>query len=113
MTGSAVDGALSRDDHRVVGCSAQRTNWTDLQFREGGINVEVENRGGSRTSLRRGRSYLGLCATKPGARVLRTACLHRTAGQERRAGGTVRKPDGGDLCAARDHQCGLLDSPAK
>src|SRR5258708_2739481 len=63
-------------------------------------NVEVENRGGSRLSLRGGRSHLGLCAAGPGARVLRVARLHGAAREARCAGGAFAEPGGADLPAA-------------
>src|SRR5712671_2948504 len=80
---------------------------------QGGFYVEMENRGGSRISLRGGRSDLGLCAAEPGARVLRVARVHCAARKAGCAGRAFRQPDSGDLRAAWNHQRGLLDSAAK
>src|SRR5258708_30792336 len=55
-------------------------------------NVEVENRGGSRLSLRGGRRHFGPCAAEPGAPGLPGARLHRAAPKNRIACRTVSAP---------------------
>src|SRR6266481_3591075 len=47
---------------------------------QGGFDVEVENRRGSRGRLRGRWSHLGLCSAEPGPWVFRVARIHRTAG---------------------------------
>src|SRR5260370_11653074 len=56
-------------------------------------NVEVENRGGSRLSLRGGRRHLGVCAAAPRAPGLRGAPLQRAAQEARCGCGGFRRPD--------------------